>query len=81
MVEEDMAVLGKVREILAQVLDMDDNQIGSHTSFRDELELDSLQKIELIARTERAFDRTLDLHEVAVADTLADLVPLLRGAA
>lgn len=78
MITEDVAVLDKVREILVVVLDMDDAEIGSHTSFTDDLEMDSLQKIEFIARTERFFGRALDLAAVAGADSLAELIALLR---
>ncbi|MFJ4650553.1 acyl carrier protein [Nocardia sp. NPDC088792] len=77
---DEMAVLDKVREILILVLDVDDTEVGSHTSFQDDLEMNSLQKIEFIARAERSFGRTLELGEVAGADTLADLIPLLRRA-
>ncbi|MFG1796134.1 acyl carrier protein [Nocardia sp. NPDC049149] len=80
MMREDVTVLDKAREILILVLDITDAEVGSHSSFRDDLKMDSLEKIEFIARAERSFGRTLDLYQVAEADTLAELVPLLRDA-
>ncbi|WP_405163005.1 acyl carrier protein [Nocardia sp. NBC_01499] len=73
-----MAVLDRARDILMVVLDIDDTEIGSHSSFQADLEMDSLQKIEFIARIERSFGQTLDMHDVAGTDSLAALVSLLR---
>lgn len=49
------AVQGRVRELLAEVVDLDPRGIGADTTFAD-LGVDSVAALELVARLEEAFD-------------------------
>jgi acyl carrier protein len=52
------ALLGRadrLRELAAAVLEVDPEDVGDHTSFKDELEADSLRVMEIAARLEGEF--------------------------
>lgn len=77
MVDESV-VLDRIREILTSVMELEDVRISVDESFHLELEMDSLQKIEIVTRIERAFDLQLEPEEVANMDSLGDVLTLLR---
>lgn len=62
MSAEDMDVdlLEEIREIVAAILEVDVEQIGLTSHFRDELEADSLQGIEILSALERRFHITIE---------------------
>jgi acyl carrier protein len=62
MSAEDMDVdlLAEIREIVAAILEVDVEQIGLTSHFRDELEADSLQGIEILSGLERRFHITIE---------------------
>ena len=48
-------VLGKVKGIIAELLDIDESEITAESRFREDLEADSLDLVELIMEFEEAF--------------------------
>lgn len=75
----DESVLNRLREILAAVVEMEAEQIPADASFYRELEMDSLEKIEMIARIERSFGVQFDPEEAAEVDALTDIEVILRN--
>lgn len=66
-----------LRENLAAVLDTDVDQIEPTMSFEHDLEIDSLQKTEFLARLEQAFGVIFDPEDVAGLDTISEFAALL----
>jgi acyl carrier protein len=68
----------RLRAIVAAVLDMDAGEITTDASFYGDLAADSLEKIEIAVRIERAFAIRLDPDEVAALGSVQDALALLR---
>ncbi|WP_331770225.1 AMP-binding protein (plasmid) [Embleya sp. NBC_00888] len=67
-----------VRAIAAAVLETEPERITPDAAFHAQLEMDSLQKTEFVARVERAFGVRFAAEEAARLDCLADVLAALR---
>lgn len=56
----DTEVRDAIREIVADTVEVDVEEVGWNTHFWEELEADSLQGIEILAALERRFKITID---------------------
>lgn len=56
----DETVRDEIREIVADIVEIDVDQIGWNSHFWDELKVDSLQGIEILSALERKFRITID---------------------
>lgn len=56
----DVSVRDEIREIVADIVEIDVDQIGWNSHFWDELKADSLQGIEILSALERKFDITIE---------------------
>ncbi|MDI2125667.1 AMP-binding protein [Yinghuangia seranimata] len=68
-----------VAETLSRIAEdvLEADAVALSDGFHTELRIDSLQKIEIVTRVERAFDVRFEAEEAAGADSLADLLDLL----
>ncbi|MBB4774665.1 acyl carrier protein [Actinomadura livida] len=66
-----------VREMVANVLEVNVTEVESETSFHVELEMDSLQKAEFIVALERACDAEFAPADAAEIDSVRDVMRLL----
>ena len=68
-------MLEKIRKIIAEQLNCEEETIGMDTSFKDDLGADSLDLVELMMSIEEAFDvGEIDESEAAGLKTIGDLV-------
>ena len=58
--EMDAGLCEEIREIVADILEVDAERVSLTSRFRDELEADSLQRIEILAALERRFHITIE---------------------
>jgi len=58
--EMDASLREEIREIVAGILEVDAERVSLTSRFRDELEADSLQRIEILAALERRFHITIE---------------------
>lgn len=71
--------LEKVKEIMAEHLDMDTDSITSETSF-EELGIDSLETVEVMMELEDAFDIEIDAAEAGkTVGSLVDYIDSKRS--
>lgn len=61
-----------VREIIASVLSMPEDEVPQSAHFYDDLGGDSLQKLEVIAYVESRFSCRLTNEQAATSDTVDD---------
>ncbi|NUU26240.1 MAG: AMP-binding protein [Streptomycetaceae bacterium] len=66
-----------LRRIAEEVLDAEPGQVSLTDGLHTDLQMDSLQKIELITRVERAFAVRFEAEEAAGTDALGDILDLL----
>lgn len=62
MTTEEM--MNTIRAAVAEVLEVDPDQISQTSRFKEELGADSLQAIEILARMEKAFKVQIDQAEL-----------------
>ena len=75
---QSLIAADQLRAIIAAVLGMDAGEITTEASFYDDLAADSLEKIEIAVRIERAFAIRLDPDEASALCSILDALTLLR---
>ncbi|MFC8527834.1 acyl carrier protein [Nocardia sp. NPDC057227] len=72
-----------LRQLVARVLELPASEIADHTDFVNELDVDSLLRLELLIRLEKHYGITISEAEIVSFTSLAavrDLVDRLLGA-
>ena len=67
--------LKKLQDIISNYLDIDPKSITEETSFKD-MEVDSLDMVEIVMEIEDAFGITID--ETAEIQTVGDIIKLIQ---
>lgn len=67
-------VLNKIKEIIATQFNVDEDEITKETSFKDTLNADSLDLVELIMALEDEFGLEVEDDEVDIIKTVGDAV-------
>lgn len=73
----DPDVVGRVRRIIAEVLELADTQIDEGANLYDDLAANSLDKAEILARLEKEFGVELDADRSAAIMSLGDATHVL----
>lgn len=76
---ERTEILEKVRDIASDVLGVDADEITEETTF-DDLDADSLDRLQLVTAMEDEFDLEIDDDKLAAIDTVADAVDAIESA-
>ncbi len=71
----------KIREIIADVLNVDEQEITMDSTFVDDLGADSLDIFQIIMGVEETFDIEIDNEEADNIRTVGDAVDAIRRAA
>lgn len=72
-------VFAKVKDIIIEQLGADEDQITMEASFRDDLEADSLDLVELIMAFEEEFGGEISDEEAQTITTVGEAVNYLYG--
>ena len=72
--------LEKLKQIIADVLNVDEEEITMDTTFVDDLGADSLDIFQIIMGIEETFDIEIDNEEVEKIATVADAVEKIKTA-
>ena len=70
----------KLKEIIADVLSVDQEEVTLETTFTDDLGADSLDIFQIIMGIEQEFELTIDTEEVEELKTVGDAVELIKAA-
>jgi len=70
----------KLKEIIAEVLSVDQDEVTLETTFTDDLGADSLDVFQIIMGIEQEFELTIDTEEVEDIKTVGDAVELIKAA-
>ena len=76
---ENSDVFDQVREIVAEQLDRDLDEISMDSHFRDNLEADSLDLVELIMAFEEAFGGDISDEDAQTINTVGEAVNFLEN--
>ena len=72
-------VFEKVKEILAEQLDADPDEMTMDTKIAEELEADSLDVVELLMSIEDEFDVEIPDEEIENLKTIGDVVEYIQN--
>lgn len=70
----------KLKEVIAEVLNVDPNEITPETTFLEDLCADSLDVFQIIMGIEEAFDIEIPAKKAEKITTVAEAVDLIRSA-
>ena len=76
---ERTEILEKVRDIASDVLGVDADEITEETTF-DDLDADSLDRLQLVTAMEDEFDLEIDADKLAAINSVADAVDAIESA-
>ncbi len=71
-------MLEKLKEIIAEELSVDEDEITLETSFKEDLGADSLDLFELIMTLEEEYDIEIPVEELTDLDTIGDVIDFLH---
>lgn len=71
----------KVKEVLMEAINIDEDMIKMEANLKDDLGIDSLAAVELSLELETEFDVRIEDEELAKLVTVADIVSLLESKA
>jgi acyl carrier protein len=74
-----MMIFDKVKEIIADQLGIDEEEIVSDASFIDDLGADSLDLVELIMALEEEFDMEIPDEDAEKISTVGDAVDYIKN--
>ena len=70
--------LEKLKKIIAEVLNVDENEITEETRFTDDLGADSLDVFQIIMGIEEEFDIEIPAEDAEKITTVAEAVDLIK---
>ena len=68
----------KVKEIVCEIVGVSNEEIDPDASFMDDMGLDSLRSLEILAAIENAFGITIDPQRLQEMTTLNNVIKLTR---
>ena len=71
-------MLEKMKEIIAEQLGVEEDEIALDTSFKEDLGADSLDLFELTMALEEEYDTEIPAEELADIETVGDVIEYLR---
>lgn len=69
----------KLRDIFAEVLRVDRNELTEQTTIKEDLGADSLDLYQILLLTEERFNVRVSAHDFYRADTVGDICSLISG--
>lgn len=72
-------MLEKMKEIIAEQLNLDTTEITPDTSFKDDLGADSLDLFEVVMSLEEEYDVEIPPEEVSGLNTIAEVMDYLKA--
>ena len=73
-------IYGKIKEIVAVQFNVDEEELDKETSFKDTLNADSLDLVELVMALEDEFDLEVEDEGVESIKTIGDAVEYITNA-
>ncbi|HET7521989.1 MAG TPA: acyl carrier protein [Bacillales bacterium] len=72
-------ILSRVQKIVAERLDVEEDKIKPEASFKDDLEADSLDVVELVMELEDEFDMEISDEDAEKIATVGDVIDYIKS--
>ena len=69
----------KLREAIAEVLNVDPNEVTEETTFTEDLGADSLDVYQIVMKIEEAFEIVIPAEKVKMISTVGEAVELIKN--
>lgn len=69
----------KVLEIIADQFGIDVDELSDEISFKEDLEADSIQLMELVMTLEEEFDTEIDEEDIESIETVGDVIEYIEN--
>ena len=76
---ENDEILNRVKQVVANVLEMDASEITEEANFIFDLGADSMQSVKLIAAFDEEFEIEMDEDKAAAVQTVSDAAEFIAG--
>lgn len=76
---EGRDMLEKIKELIVEILNVDADSITEDTSFRDDLEADSLDLFELVMAAEEEYDIEIPTEDAEQFKTVGDVIRYIEA--
>lgn len=73
-------IFDKVKEVIADTVNIDEADITIDASLKEDLDIDSLDAVEISIALEEAFDLSIPQEELANFRTVSDIVEFVENA-
>jgi acyl carrier protein len=70
----------KIRKLISEQFNIDEEEIGLETNFREDLNADSLDLVELIMALEDEFDLEIEDEDIEEIITVGDAIKYMNNA-
>ena len=77
--KENKIMLGKVKEIVAESLNVEESTLSETTSFKEDLGADSLDLFEMVMAFEEAFEVEIPSEDLEQITTVGDVVKYIES--
>lgn len=77
--KENKIMLEKVKEIVAESLNVEENTLSETTSFKEDLGADSLDLFEMVMAFEEAFEVEIPSEDLEQITTVGDVVKYIES--
>lgn len=71
--------LEKLKESIAEILNVDPNEVTEETTFTEDLGADSLDVYQIVMKIEEAFEIEIPAEEIQQISTVGEAVELIRN--
>lgn len=69
----------KVLELIADQFGIDTDELNEDISFKEDLEADSIQLMELVMTLEEEFDTEIDEEDITSIETVGDVIEYIES--
>lgn len=69
----------KLKEAIAEILNVDPNEVTEETTFTEDLGADSLDVYQIVMKIEEAFEIEIPADEIKEISTVGEAVELIRN--
>lgn len=70
-----------IKNILADIIDIEPSEIYSHTSLKNDLQIDSTEMVDIVVGLEKTFGIYINEGEQEYFNTLSDIVTYINNVA
>ena len=69
----------EIKQLVCEILEVDESEVHDETQFRDELNMDSLMAIEIVAALEKRLEVTIEQSDIQQIASLSGIYEVIEA--